>query len=74
MSITVNVDEGLVRAAQKATQIEDPELLVKGGLSLLATSSMDGLPDVETYTDERLAEFAQGEAELDEVLRRKGLR
>ncbi len=35
---------------------------------------MDGLPDVETYTDERLAEFAQGEAELDEVLRRKGLR
>jgi len=74
MSITVNVDEGLVRAAQKATQIEDPELLVKAGLSLLAASSMDGLPDVETYTDERLAEFAQGEAELDEELRRKGLR
>jgi hypothetical protein len=59
MSITVNVDEALVRAAQKATQIEDPELLVKAGLSLLATSSTDGRPDAEIYTDERLAEFAQ---------------
>jgi hypothetical protein len=49
-------------------------LLVKAGLSLLATSSTDGRPDAEIYTDERLADFAQGEAELDEVLRRKGLR
>jgi hypothetical protein len=74
MSIKVNVDEALVRAAQKATKIDDPETLVKAGLSLLASSSGDDLPDVEIYTDQRLAEFAQGEAELDEVLRRKGLR
>src|SRR6266516_77348 len=66
--------KGSCARRRRRPRLRIPNCWLKAGLSLLATSSMDGLPDVETYTDERLAEFAQGEAELDEVLRRKGLR
>ena len=91
MSVTVEVDEAVLRKAEDASQIHDHAELVRKALELFALrreaqdrlAALGGtmpnleLPDcppVEIYTDARLAEFAEAEAELDEVLRRKSLR
>jgi Arc/MetJ family transcription regulator len=71
MTQTFTIDDALLAAASRAVQASEPQEIVNRALALVAGTGP--LPDVEIYTDERLAEFAESEAELGGVLRRKGL-
>jgi hypothetical protein len=66
MSISVSVDEALLREAEEATNIHDPAELVRQALiEKIARES------IEIYTDERLAEFAAADADLAGVMAEK---
>jgi len=67
MTQTFTIDDALLAAASRALQTSEPQEVVNRALALAAN------PEIEIYTDERLAEFAAEEAKLEELLRRKGL-
>lgn len=71
MTATVTIDDAIFAEAAALLHTQDPAQVINRALALAVRARP--LPEVEIYTDERLAEFAQGEAELGEVLRRKGL-
>ena len=71
MTQTITIDDALLAAASRALQATEPQEVIH--LALAQAAAAPPLPEVEMYTDERLAEFAGEEAKLGEMLRRKGL-
>lgn len=69
MTATVTIDDAIFAKAAALLRTQDPAQIINRALAL----AVRPLPEVEIYTDERLVEFAAGEAELGGVLRRKGL-
>lgn len=71
MTQTLTIDDALLAAASRALQATEPQEVIH--LALAQAAAALPLPEVEMYTDERLAEFAEEEAKLEELLRQKGL-
>lgn len=67
MSISVSVDEALLREAEEATNIHDPAELVRQALLEKIERGTASDQSAELYTDERPVEFAETEAELEKV-------
>lgn len=68
MTTKLTIDDELFAAAARAMNSADPNEVVARALRLAAEDSL------ELYSPERIAEFDRAEKELDEFLRRKGLR
>lgn len=68
MTTTLTINDELFVAAARAMNSADPNEVVARALRLAAEDS------IELYSPECIAEFERAEKELDEFLRRKGLR
>lgn len=72
MTQTLTIDDALFAAASRALQASEPQEVIQRAL-ILAIGSAPEQPEIEIYTGDRMTEFAQEEAKLEELLRRKKL-
>jgi hypothetical protein len=72
MTATVTIDDAIFAKAAALLQTKDPAQVINRALELAVGARP--LPEVEIYTDKRLAEFAEAEAELGEWFRQRDAR
>ena len=72
MTATVTIDDAIFAEAAALLHTQDPAQVINRALALAVGARP--LPEVEIYTDERLAEFAEAEAELGEWFRQRDAR